>query len=41
MPDVKPKLGAPVAGTANDPIAGVIWITIAMALFAGLPYSRA
>ena len=36
MPDVKPKLGAPVAGTANDPIAGVIWITIAMALFAGL-----
>ena len=36
MPDFKPKLGAPAAGTVNGPIAGVIWITIAMALFAGL-----
>ena len=34
MPDFKLKLRAPAA--ASDPIAGVIWITIAMALFAGL-----
>ena len=36
MPDFKLKLRAPAAGTASDPVAGVIWITIAMALFAGL-----
>jgi drug/metabolite transporter (DMT)-like permease len=36
MPDFKLKLRPPAAGTAGDPVAGVIWITIAMALFAGL-----
>jgi drug/metabolite transporter (DMT)-like permease len=36
MPDWKLKLRAPAAATASDPMAGVMWITIAMALFAGL-----
>jgi drug/metabolite transporter (DMT)-like permease len=36
MPDFKLKLRAPAASTASDPVAGVIWITISMALFAGL-----
>jgi drug/metabolite transporter (DMT)-like permease len=29
-------LGAPAVQSASDPVAGVIWITISMALFAGL-----
>src|SRR5262245_3942896 len=38
MSDVKIKLksAAMVPPAAGDPIAGVIWITISMALFAGL-----
>jgi len=36
MPDFKLKLRPPAAGAASDPVTGVIWITIAMALFAGL-----
>ena len=36
MRDFKPKLRAPAAATRHDPIAGVFWITLAMALFAGL-----
>ena len=37
MPDIKLKLfGTPAATAASDPVAGVIWITISMALFAGL-----
>jgi drug/metabolite transporter (DMT)-like permease len=37
MPDIRLKLlGAPVANSSSDPVAGVIWITISMALFAGL-----
>jgi drug/metabolite transporter (DMT)-like permease len=37
MPDIRRKLlGAPAASSASDPVAGVIWITISMALFAGL-----
>lgn len=37
MPNIKLKLfGAPTAQSTSDPIAGVIWITISMALFAGL-----
>src|SRR6188474_3227086 len=36
MPDFRLKLRPPAAGAASDPITGVIWITIAMALFAGL-----
>jgi drug/metabolite transporter (DMT)-like permease len=37
MPDFRPKLlGAPAANSANDPLAGVAWITASMALFAGL-----
>jgi drug/metabolite transporter (DMT)-like permease len=37
MPDIRLKLlGARAAPSAGDPVAGVIWITISMALFAGL-----
>ena len=37
MADIRLKLlGGPTAPTASDPVAGVIWITISMALFAGL-----
>jgi drug/metabolite transporter (DMT)-like permease len=36
MPDFRLKLRPPAAGAASDPVTGVIWITIAMALFAGL-----
>jgi drug/metabolite transporter (DMT)-like permease len=37
MPDIMLKLlGARAAPSAGDPVAGVIWITISMALFAGL-----
>ena len=37
MPDIRLKLlGTPAAPSASDPVAGVIWITISMALFAGL-----
>jgi drug/metabolite transporter (DMT)-like permease len=37
MPDIRLKLlGGPAAPTTSDPVAGVIWITISMALFAGL-----
>ena len=36
MPDFKLKLRPPAAAAASDPVTGVIWITIAMALFAGL-----
>lgn len=37
MPDIKLKLARPPAGTArSDPIAGVFWVTLSMALFAGL-----
>jgi drug/metabolite transporter (DMT)-like permease len=36
MREFKQRLRAPGATTTSDPIAGVIWITIAMALFAGL-----
>jgi drug/metabolite transporter (DMT)-like permease len=37
MPDIRLKLlGGPAAPSASDPIAGVTWITISMALFAGL-----
>ncbi len=37
MPSIRLKLlGGPAAPTASDPVAGVIWITISMALFAGL-----
>ena len=37
MPNIRLKLfGAPSAQSTSDPIAGVIWITISMALFAGL-----
>lgn len=37
MPDLKFKLIRPAAGAAtSDPVAGVIWVTISMALFAGL-----
>jgi drug/metabolite transporter (DMT)-like permease len=35
MPDFRSKLRLPAAGVA-DPIAGIFWITLAMALFAGL-----
>jgi drug/metabolite transporter (DMT)-like permease len=36
MPDFKLRLRAPASAAAHDPITGVIWITIAMALFGGL-----
>jgi drug/metabolite transporter (DMT)-like permease len=37
MPDIRLKLlGGPAVPPASDPVAGVIWITISMALFAGL-----
>jgi drug/metabolite transporter (DMT)-like permease len=37
MPGFRLKLlGGPAASTTSDPVAGVIWITISMALFAGL-----
>jgi drug/metabolite transporter (DMT)-like permease len=37
MPGIRLKLlGAPAANSTSDPVAGVIWITISMALFAGL-----
>src|SRR5215510_10634868 len=36
MPDFKLRLRAPVSAATHDPIAGVVWITLAMALFAGL-----
>ena len=37
MPSIRLKLlGGPAAPTASDPVAGVVWITISMALFAGL-----
>jgi drug/metabolite transporter (DMT)-like permease len=36
MPEFKLRLRAPAAGATHDPIAGVVWITISMALFAGL-----
>jgi len=37
MPDIRHgRFGTPAVVTANDPVAGVIWITISMALFAGL-----
>jgi drug/metabolite transporter (DMT)-like permease len=37
MPGIRLKLlGGPAVTTASDPVAGVIWITISMALFAGL-----
>src|SRR5436190_5030678 len=37
MPGIRLKLlGGPAAPTASDPFAGVIWITISIALFAGL-----
>ncbi len=37
MSDIKLKLvGAPAAAADNDPIAGALWITLSMALFAGL-----
>jgi hypothetical protein len=36
MPDMKLKLLPSVANSSSDPIAGVVWITISMALFAGL-----
>jgi drug/metabolite transporter (DMT)-like permease len=37
MSDMKLKLvGSPAAATDSDPIAGAIWITVSMALFAGL-----
>ena len=37
MPGFRLKLlGGPAAPTASDPVAGVVWITISMALFAGL-----
>lgn len=37
MPDFRLRLlRAPNAGSAHDPVAGVIWITVAMLLFAGL-----
>jgi drug/metabolite transporter (DMT)-like permease len=37
MPGFRLKLlGGPAAPTTSDPVAGVIWITISMALFAGL-----
>ena len=36
IPDMKLKLLPAVANASSDPIAGVVWITISMALFAGL-----
>ena len=37
MADIRLRLlGDPAAPSASDPVAGVIWITISMALFAGL-----
>ena len=37
MPDIRLRLlRAPAASTTHDPITGVIWITIAMLVFAGL-----
>jgi drug/metabolite transporter (DMT)-like permease len=37
MPYLRRKLlGAPVVRAANDPFAGIVWITVSMALFAGL-----
>jgi len=37
MPEARLKLvGAPAANPASDPVAGILWITVSMALFAGL-----
>jgi len=37
MPDLKLKLfRAPAKAAVNDPVAGVFWVTLSMALFAGL-----
>src|SRR6478752_6368911 len=37
MADIRLKLfGTPAAVATSDPVTGVIWITISMALFAGL-----
>ncbi len=37
MPDLKLKLAGPPAKPAvSDPLAGVLWVTVSMALFAGL-----
>jgi drug/metabolite transporter (DMT)-like permease len=37
MPEARLKLLArPVANPASDPVAGIVWITVSMALFAGL-----
>src|SRR5215469_14852537 len=35
-PDMKLKVLPGVASSSSDPIAGVVWITVSMALFAGL-----